>query len=112
MDMKIGLDASGRAIISAILVLLVALSSSTHADPAAVAQNSWLRSGQRYSLPSLERKWTRALPGRLLFLCSAKEVRALAVADDTLWIGTEGGLFACRASGTTILPVSGPPHPR
>jgi ligand-binding sensor domain-containing protein len=108
MGMKIGLYASGRAIISTVLAVLVTLSSSPHARPAAAAQSTWLRSGKRYSLPSLERKWARALPGRFSVLCSAKEVRALAVMDDTLWIGTEGGLFACRIKDTVIAPVSGP----
>jgi ligand-binding sensor domain-containing protein len=108
MGMKIGFYASGWAIISAVLFALVAFSSSPHAHPAVVAQSTWLRSGQRHSLLSLERRWTRALPGRFSVLCSAKEVRALAVMDDTLWIGTEGGLFACRTKDTVIVPVSGP----
>lgn len=109
MGMKIGLDASGRTIVSAALVALAALSASPRALPAAAAaQNTWLRSGQRHSLPALERKWTRALPGRFSILCSAKQVRALVVMDDTLWIGTEGGLFACRTKDGAIAPVNGP----
>jgi ligand-binding sensor domain-containing protein len=108
MGMKIGFDAPARAGISAVLVALATLASSPHANPAPVAQNTWLRSGQRHSLPSLERKWSRALPGKFSALCSAKEVRALAVANDTLWIGTEGGLFACRTEGNAIVPMNGP----
>ncbi|MCX5752017.1 MAG: hypothetical protein NTW97_00065 [Candidatus Krumholzibacteria bacterium] len=108
MGMKMRFEAFEQAIISAIPAVLVAFSSSLYAHPAAVAQNTWLRSGQRHSLSSLERKWTRALPGKFSVLCSAKEVRALAVTDDTLWIGTEGGLFACRTKGSAIAPVSGP----
>jgi ligand-binding sensor domain-containing protein len=108
MRMKIGLDASARANKVLVLAALVALLSSPHAHPAAVSQNSWLRAGQRYSLPSLEKKLTRVLPGRFSVLCSAKEVRALAVTDDTLWIGTEGGLFAWRMKDDAIVPVSGP----
>ncbi len=76
--------------------------------PPAAAGGAWLRSGERHSLPSLEDKGNRPVPGRFSVLCSAKEVRSLAVADDTLWIGTEGGLFACRIRDERIVPVSGP----
>jgi ligand-binding sensor domain-containing protein len=107
MRMKIGFEMFGRAVISTALVALVAASSSLYAPPAA-AQSTWLRSGKRHSLPSLERKGNRALPGKFSALCSAKEVRALAVTGDTLWIGTEGGLFACRKNDSVIAPVSGP----
>jgi hypothetical protein len=66
--MNIRLDAPAGAIRALILAALVALSSS-YAGPAAAARNTWLRSGQRHSLSSLERKWTRALPGRFTVLC-------------------------------------------
>lgn len=108
MGMNIGFGSRARAIGMLALAALAAFSSPPHAHPAAAARNTWMRSGQRHSLSSLERKWTRALPGRFSVLCSAKEVRALAVNDDTLWIGTEGGLFACRTKDDAIVAVSGP----
>lgn len=108
MSMKIALRASAPAKKALALAALAALLSTQRAHPAAAAPNTWLRAGQRHSLSSLERRWTRDLPGRFSVLCSAKEVRALAVKDDTLWIGTEGGLFAWRMKGDAIVPVNGP----
>lgn len=107
MGMKIGFDSFSRGIVVAALVSVAALLPSP-ARPAAAARATWLRSGQRRSLPALERKWTRPFPGRFTVSCSAKEIRALAVADDTLWIGTEGGLFSCATKGGAIVPVTGP----
>ncbi len=108
MNMKVGPAAPARANKALVLAALAALLSLPCAYPAAAAQNIWLRAGQRHSLSSLERKRTRDLPGRFSVLCSAKEVRALAVKDDTLWIGTEGGLFAWRMKDDAIVPVNGP----
>jgi ligand-binding sensor domain-containing protein len=93
--------AAPPALAATMLILLAAA-------PPAAAEGAWLRSGTRHSLPSLEAARNRPAPGRYTVLCSAKEVRSLAVADDTLWIGTEGGLFACGIRDERIVPVSGP----
>jgi ligand-binding sensor domain-containing protein len=75
-------------------------------------QKNWMTSGKRYSLAALEGTRARALPGRFAALCSARDVRALAVLNDTLWIGTEGGLFAWRlgdasaVAAPVIFPIS------
>jgi ligand-binding sensor domain-containing protein len=103
MRMTIRSAAAPPAIAAMMLVLLAAQPS-----PPAAAEGVWLRSGTRHSLPSLEGKGSRPIPGRFSVLCSAKEVRSLAVAADTLWIGTEGGLFACATRGEKGAPVNGP----
>ncbi len=100
MRMMIRSAAAPLAIAAMMLVLTAA--------PAGGAGGAWLRAGKRHSLSSLEANGSRPVPGRFSVLCSAKEVRSLAVADDTLWIGTEGGLFACSTRDNEIAPVSGP----
>ncbi len=87
---------------------LLAALGSTVARPQPGAHSPWNRSGRRVALASLERGAAGALPGRFSWLCSAKQVRALALARDTLWIGTEGGLFAMSLSLDHVEPVSGP----
>ena len=91
-----------------LLAGLLASVFSSFARPLPCAGAPWNRSGRRVALASLERGTAGALPGRFSWLCSAKEVRALAVARDTLWIGTEGGLFAMSLSLDHVEPVSGP----
>lgn len=103
MRMTIRSAAAPPAIAAMMLALLAARPSS----PAA-AEGVPPRAGTRHSLSSLEDKGGRPAPGRFFALCSAKEVRSLAVALDTVWIGTEGGLFACGTRDGKIAPVSGP----
>jgi ligand-binding sensor domain-containing protein len=107
MSRKIGFEALGRSSLPAVLAAL-AISLASICSCPATAQSTWLRGGTRHSLSSLEKKGSRVLPGKLSVLCSAKEARALAVTNDTLWIGTEGGLFACRKNDTVVARVSGP----
>jgi ligand-binding sensor domain-containing protein len=107
MSRKIRFEALGGSAVSTILAAL-AVSLALICPHSAAAQSTWLRGGTRHSLSSLEKKGSRAFPGKLSILCSAREARALAVTDDTLWIGTEGGLFACRKNDTMVAPVSGP----
>jgi ligand-binding sensor domain-containing protein len=71
-------------------------------------QKVWMRSGRRYSLSALEGIETRFLPGAFTAFCSARDVRSLAYLNDTLWIGTEGGLFTYGISDDTLAPASGP----
>lgn len=103
MRMTIRRAAAPLAIAATMIIVLAAPPA-----PPAAAGETWLRSGERRSLSSLESDANRPAPGRFSVLCSAKEVRSLAVADDTLWIGTEGGLFACGIRNERIVPVTGP----
>ena len=92
-----------------VLIVFLASPSSICSRPAAGSQKTWLRSGKRLSLASLEGRYARPLSGRFTPLCSAKEVRALAALNDTLWIGTEGGLFSYSLIDHSVAAVSGPP---
>jgi len=71
-------------------------------------QKVWMRSGRRYALAALEGRAARSLSGTFTAYCSSRDVRSLAVASDTLWIGTEGGLFAAPLSGGPVAPAGGP----
>jgi len=108
MTMKVRLDRSAPAVIAAAVVLLAGLAPSLHANPEAGKQKTWARSGKRYSLAALEGTGARPLAGKFSALCSAKEVRSLDVMNDTLWIGTEGGLYACSVPDNAISAVTGP----
>ncbi len=68
----------------------------------------WNQAGRRVALATLERGSARPLPGRYSWLCSSMDVRALAIDGDTLWIGTEGGLFAMSLALDVVEPVAGP----
>jgi ligand-binding sensor domain-containing protein len=87
-------------------LLTAACVCASRAEPGAAP--SWNRSGRKVALASLERGTAHAFPGRFSWLCSSREVRALAIERDTLWIGTEGGLFAMSLSLDIIEPVNGP----
>ncbi|MDD4857528.1 MAG: two-component regulator propeller domain-containing protein [Candidatus Krumholzibacteria bacterium] len=111
MSKKNHLDAFALAATAVCLGVLAGAASTVHSKPAVVAPKSWIHSGKRYSLSSLERSGRRPMEGRLSVLCSAKEVGALAVMNDTLWIGTEGGLFAYCMLNDSISAVQGPVSP-
>jgi len=108
MNPKIRFSASALAVIIAALGVLAALAPPMHAKPAAPRAKTWIRTGRRYALSALEGKWARPLPGRFSAICSAQQVRALAFRSDTLWIGTEGGLFAYSVSDDAVSAVAGP----
>jgi ligand-binding sensor domain-containing protein len=107
MSNKIRLDASALAAVAVCLGVLGGFASTVHSKPEAGTAKSWMHSGKQYSFRSLERARSRPTQGRLSVLCSAKEVRALAVMNDTLWIGTEGGLFAYCMPNDSISAVAG-----
>lgn len=108
MSPTIRSNASALALIVLSLGVLAALAPPTDAKPDGPPPKTWIRTGRRYSLGALEGKWARPLPGRFSTTCSALEVRALAFRSDTLWIGTEGGLFAYSVSDNAVSAVTGP----
>jgi ligand-binding sensor domain-containing protein len=111
MSMKVRLDASAFAMIVVSLVALASLAPAMRSAPGADRPKSWMYSGRRFSLPSLERARAQPLGGTFSSLCSSREVRTLAARSDTLWIGTEGGLFAYSIGDDTISAVAGPATP-
>jgi ligand-binding sensor domain-containing protein len=69
----------------------------------------WITSGDSFPLPDYE-KISRVLPPGIAAdnYISARMVNALFSYRDTLWIGTEGGLFAHPVSGDSVFPVNYP----
>lgn len=108
MTRKVRLTVSAVAAFALAVGLFFGIASSMHAQVGAGKQKTWARSGKRYSLAALEGGVTRPPAGTFFALCSAKEVRALEVMDDTLWVGTEGGLYAYSMREDAISAVAGP----
>jgi len=108
MSTRIRFKISASAMIAAALGILIALPPLAHSVPGGRRNKTWMRSGTRYSLVAVEGRRVRPLPGKFSVLCSAKEVRSLAARDDTLWIGSEGGLFAYCMRDGVISAVTGP----
>jgi ligand-binding sensor domain-containing protein len=105
---------SGRTIHAIALAMVAAACGVLVSSPGGFSRpvegeaKTWMRSGRRLPLAALEGRRTKMLLGTCTPLCSAKEVRALAVQNDTVWIGTEGGLFAYGVRSDSIASVSGP----
>jgi ligand-binding sensor domain-containing protein len=108
MSMKVRLYPNVLAIMAVVGGLLAGMAPLPCASPDAGKPKTWLRSGKRYSLDALEGAATRSPAGRFSALCSAREVRCLEVMNDTLWVGTEGGLYAYSAAVEAISAVAGP----
>jgi ligand-binding sensor domain-containing protein len=106
MRVRAGIGSASATVF--ILSVLLGSPSSIYSKPPAGTQKTWVRSGKRFTLASLEGRWPRPLPGRFAPFCSAKEVRALTAMNDTLWIGTEGGLFSYSFLDHAVAAVSGP----
>ncbi len=68
----------------------------------------WLEAGTTIYLSETGREET-GISGLILDAFSpARELRALVFSADTLWIGTEGGLYAWSAATDTVVHVDGP----
>lgn len=89
-------------------IVLFAMAPFVSSGARTATEKSWMHSGTRYTLASLANKTQRPIPGRFSWFSSAREVRSLATMNDTLWIGTEGGLFACGVFGDKAVPAPGP----
>jgi ligand-binding sensor domain-containing protein len=68
----------------------------------------WLMSGRRVAFDHSRGLGMPAPPGVFEVYTSALSARALLFARDTLWIGTEGGLFFSPAGMDTVLQAGGP----
>lgn len=94
-----------------LLLLIAILAISAPRLHSQSARKPWNRPSSVIALSTLERRSGQALGGFFSWYCPSQEVRALAVAGDTLWIATEGGLFAMSLSLDAIEQVSGPISP-
>ncbi|UCF05139.1 MAG: hypothetical protein JSV33_14670 [bacterium] len=68
----------------------------------------WIVSGDRKPLYWVDRLGPFGLSGTIVRHVPAREIRALLSQDDTLWVGTEGGLFAYNTVEDSVSSVRGP----
>ena len=71
-------------------------------------RGGWIKSGRTVSLPPGLVKGGRMPEGDLTRFSPALQLRSLFFTDDTLWIGTEGGLLAYVPEADTTLEIEGP----
>ncbi len=106
--MDIGL--LNRRLFTALCILAIAFGSARGTDTGEEEREKggWIVSGKRSAFaPSPVVRHT-PLPGRLTTFSPAREVRSILSFNDTIWIGTEGGLFAYDAAEDTVSAVHGP----
>jgi ligand-binding sensor domain-containing protein len=67
----------------------------------------WLHSGEKICMSDLYRKAGDTPPGRFSTYTPAGEVRAILAMGDSVWIGTEGGLFIWAQGADTVIAERG-----
>lgn len=72
-----------------------------------VEYGGWIRAGEKSRLAPDVISRSGAAPGELATFGPAEKVRALLTYNDTLWIGTEGGLFAYSLVEDTLVSLGG-----
>lgn len=96
-------------LVLALLAAFTALGASRAAPrPGDEKTAGWLDSGRKIAVYPSDP--AALLSYRELFsnMTSASELRSLLCDGDTVWIGTEGGLFAFDTVADTVFPVEGP----
>lgn len=96
-----------------IISVLLAAAITLHAQQAVseeerTERGGWVESGARRPLYWENRAAPPPVSGFFTPYAPAVEIRTLVSAGDTLWIGTEGGLFAYSLSEDTVSAVPGP----
>jgi ligand-binding sensor domain-containing protein len=92
------------AILAAAVFPLICL-GGTEGD---IERGGWIASGTRRAFLPSGTPRQPAAPVTATAFGPARIVRALFHSGDTLWIGTEGGLFAYDAAGDSLSAISGP----
>ena len=70
-------------------------------------KQGWLESGIKISLDGLTHRKVDRPEGRFDVLMPAGGVRAILAAGDSIWVGTDGGLFIWVQGSDTVLTVKG-----
>ena len=99
-----------RAAISAILLAAFSMmipSAGTAEKLDEKEKQGWLESGRRISMGGLTHRRDEAPPGRFELLMPSGGVRAILAAGDSVWVGTDGGLFIWVPGADTVLTESG-----
>jgi ligand-binding sensor domain-containing protein len=68
----------------------------------------WVVSGKSVTLSALDPSRRSTPAGELMSYCPTRRINDLLVTGDTLWIATEGGLFAYGLSEDSLVAVDGP----
>ena len=71
-------------------------------------ERGWLKAGRRFQLIPTDRSKRKVPPGTITTFSPAGEVRAVLSFNDTLWIGTDGGLFSYSIGEDSLAPAQGP----
>jgi ligand-binding sensor domain-containing protein len=80
-------------------------------EPEPPPAGGWLTSGTRFPLDSALEPFLFSPPGTFESFLPARRVYGLASSNDTLWIATEGGLFAYSLDEDSLISVNGPLSP-
>lgn len=98
------------AILLIALVAFIGVSAreSTPEVEEKIELGGWLVSGKSVNFSAADPSRRTAPPGKLVTFRPAMRINDLLVHSDTLWIGTEGGLFAYDLSGDSLAAVEGP----
>jgi ligand-binding sensor domain-containing protein len=70
-------------------------------------KQGWLESGRKISMGGLTHRKDEIPPGRFELLMPSGGVRAILAAGDSVWVGTDGGLFIWVPGSDTILTERG-----
>lgn len=101
-----------QVIVLALFIVLVSFTGTgaeekDREEPGEGEKGGWVVAGRTIPFAALGTVH-RSPAGRLENYCSARMVRDLLTVGDTLWVGTEGGLFAYCISQDSIAPVPVP----
>lgn len=81
--------------------------SGLSGKPKELEKQGWLESGRRISMGSLTHRADDIPPGRFDVLMPAGGIRAILAAGDSVWVGTDGGLFIWVPGADTVLTERG-----
>ncbi len=95
-------------IISAPAAAFPVISEEEPADPGEIETAGWLNSGRIFRFYPRTGRAGSSYPGGMERHAPALMIEELVCSRDTLWIGTEGGLFAYGTLSDSIMKVEGP----
>jgi len=103
--MKIFCKAAPIVLVAALSILFPAARAT--GEPESLQKRGWLESGVRISMGSLVHRKDEAPAGRFETMAPAGGVRAILTEGDSVWVGTDGGLFIWVPGSDTVLAEEG-----
>lgn len=95
-------------LILAVCCTIPAFARDSDDNNASVERGGWIEAGRTVPLPPGRVRGGRAPAGEITNFGPAQRLQSLLFANDTLWIGTEGGLFAYVPDADSLLEIEGP----